>query len=103
MNSLMGDLLLGATLREALQPYIREAIQASLSPIIATLATLGVVSLPGMMTGQILGGEAPVSAVMYQIMIMLGIASAMVICVVMNLLLSIRVSFDQYGLLVRTP
>ncbi len=98
----MGDLLLGASLYEALQPFIRNALQAALSPIVATLTTLGVVALPGMMTGQILGGAEPVEAVIYQIMIMLGIASSMVICAVLNIVLSIRIAFDGYGLLNRS-
>ncbi len=98
----MGDLLLGAGLYEALQPFVRNALQAALSPIVATLTTLGVVALPGMMTGQILGGAEPVEAVIYQIMIMLGIASSMVVCAVLNIMLSIRLAFDGYGLLNRS-
>nr|WP_020580503.1 ABC transporter permease [Endozoicomonas elysicola] len=53
----MADLLLGASLYEALQPFIRDALQAALNPVVATLTTLGLVALPGMMTGQILGGR----------------------------------------------
>ena len=98
----MADLLLGATLYEALQPFIRDALQAALSPIVATLATLGVVSLPGMMTGQILGGAEPIESVVYQIMVMLGIASSMVVCAVLNIVLSIPIAFDGYGLLNRS-
>ncbi|WP_419537061.1 ABC transporter permease [Endozoicomonas sp.] len=98
----MGDLLLGAGVYEALQPFVRNALQAALSPIVATLTTLGVVALPGMMTGQILGGAEPVEAVIYQIMIMLGIASSMVVCAVLNIMLSIRLAFDGYGLLNRS-
>ena len=98
----MGDLLLGAGVYEALQPFVRNALQAALSPIVATLTTLGVVALPGMMTGQILGGAEPVEAVIYQIMIMLGIASSMVICAILNIVLSIRLAFDGYGLLNRS-
>lgn len=98
----MADLLSGASLYEALQPFIRDALQAALNPVVATLTTLGLVALPGMMTGQILGGAEPVEAVIYQIMIMLGIASSMVICAVLNILLSIRIAFDGYGLLNRS-
>ncbi|WP_067520454.1 ABC transporter permease [Endozoicomonas ascidiicola] len=95
----MGDLLLGASRLEALQPFIRGALKSAISPLVATLSTLGLVALPGMMTGQILGGAEPVDAVMYQLMIMLGIASSMILCAIINLMLNIRVSFDRYGLM----
>jgi UDP-glucose/iron transport system permease protein len=46
------------------------ALQASLIPITNTLFAVGLVSLPGMMTGQILSGVSPLMAVRYQIMVM---------------------------------
>lgn len=95
----MGDLLLGASLYEAVSPFLQEALRAALGPMVATLATLGIVSLPGMMTGQILGGVEPMEAVAYQIMIMLGIVSSMTVSAVLNVLLSLRVCFDGFGLL----
>lgn len=63
-------LMLGQSAREALRDYKREAVRAGLIPIINAMATAGVVSLPGMMTGQILAGALPVEAVKYQILIM---------------------------------
>jgi putative ABC transport system permease protein len=63
-------LMLGQSAREALRDYRREAVRAGLIPIINSMATAGVVSLPGMMTGQILAGAPPVEAVKYQILIM---------------------------------
>ena len=58
----------------ALQPLIRRSLSTALTPIINTMAATGVVSLPGMMTGQILGGVPPVEAVKYQILILFLIA-----------------------------
>lgn len=52
-------LLLGATLSEATRPYLRTALKSCVNPSIASMATMGIVSLPGMMTGQILGGALP--------------------------------------------
>jgi len=52
-------LTLGATHWEAVRPYFRDAIRAAINPTIASMATMGLVSLPGMMTGQILGGSGP--------------------------------------------
>ena len=63
-------LLLGQTAREAVDEIRRQAIRAGMMPIINSMATAGLVSLPGMMTGQILGGSSPMDAVHYQIMIM---------------------------------
>ncbi len=52
------------------------AIKAALIPIINTLFAVGLVSLPGMMTGQILSGVDPLIAVRYQMMVMLMILSS---------------------------
>jgi len=57
----------------AVAPFIREALQKGLNPLIATMMVMGLISLPGMMTGQILGGSSPAIAIKYQIMIMLAI------------------------------
>ena len=67
-------LSLGATRREALRPLVREAARTGLIPIVNAMAAAGVVSLPGMMTGQILAGIAPFEAIKYQILIMFLIA-----------------------------
>jgi putative ABC transport system permease protein len=88
-------LLLGASHREATLPYLREALKAAVNPSIATMATMGIVSLPGMMTGQILGGALPLAAIKYQIGIMICIFTAMVVAALINILLSTRVAFDD--------
>ena len=63
-------LLLGQTAAQAAGEIRRQAIRAGMMPIINSMATAGLVSLPGMMTGQILGGSSPLDAVQYQILIM---------------------------------
>ncbi len=63
-------LALGATRRQALLQPVRLALRSAFLPIINTMAATGVVSLPGMMTGQILSGVEPVEAVKYQILIL---------------------------------
>ncbi len=67
-------LMLGAARFDALGPVIRDALRNALMPIVNSMSATGVVSLPGMMTGQILGGVAPMEAVKYQILIMFLIA-----------------------------
>lgn len=67
-------LALGQTKSEAIDDIRRESIRTGLIPIINAMAAAGLVSLPGMMTGQILAGNPPLDAVKYQILIMFLIA-----------------------------
>jgi len=71
----------GATRHEALKPFIGNALKKSANPTLASMATIGLVSLPGMMTGQILSGSSPMIAIKYQIMIMLAIFSGTILSV----------------------
>ncbi|MBU6954879.1 MULTISPECIES: ABC transporter permease [unclassified Hahella] len=71
-----GRLMLGEPAEEAIQDQRRQALHAGMTPAINGMATAGVVSLPGMMTGQILAGSPPETAVAYQIMIFLMIVAA---------------------------
>jgi putative ABC transport system permease protein len=63
-------LSLGATPAQALQRQVRATLRAALLPTINGLLTVGLVALPGMMTGQIVSGTAPEQAVRYQIVIL---------------------------------
>lgn len=63
-------LALGATPEQALRRQVREALRGALIPTINGLLTVGLVSLPGMMTGQIVSGTAPEHAIRYQLVIM---------------------------------
>ncbi len=67
-------LLLGYDRYQAAAPVVRQAMRQALLPIVNVMSATGVVSIPGMMTGQILGGVAPAEAVKYQIMILFLIA-----------------------------
>ena len=92
-------LILGATRWEAVRPYFREAIKAALNPTIAGMATMGLVSLPGMMTGQILGGSEPLLAVKYQIAIMISIFTSTTLAAIVNLKLSLNIAFNAFDVL----
>lgn len=63
-------LMLGQDAQEALSDLRREAMRVGMIPMINSMAAAGVVSLPGMMTGQILAGTPPLEAVKYQILVM---------------------------------
>ncbi len=69
-----GRLMLGQDWSRAIGDIRRECIRGGLIPIINTMSIAGLVSLPGMMTGQILAGNPPIEAVKYQILIMFMIA-----------------------------
>lgn len=69
-------LVFGATRSEALREPIRAAVRTGMIPVTNIMAAAGIVSLPGMMTGQILAGAPPMQAVAYQIVIMFTIAAA---------------------------
>jgi len=88
-------LMLGQTAHEAIGDIRRESMRAGMIPIINAMAAAGIVSLPGMMTGQILAGAAPVEAVKYQILIMFLVSSGTGFGVVSVLWLISKRLFDQ--------
>jgi len=89
----------GATLGEATRPFLRDALTAALAPTVATMATVGLVSLPGMMTGVILGGSDPWLAIQYQILIIIAIFTGTALTVVLAIRLTLRRAFTVYGVL----
>ena len=88
---------LGANHNEALKPFWNSAYRAAVKPQLAALSTMGLVALPGMMTGQMLGGSDPVEAVKYQILIMLAIFASASFSVFLNLYYSKKIVFDPFG------
>ncbi|MGD8718495.1 MAG: iron export ABC transporter permease subunit FetB [Candidatus Zixiibacteriota bacterium] len=66
----------GASSAAAARPYVRDAVKKALIPTLNALMTVGIVQLPGAMTGMILAGSPPTAAVLYQIVIMYMIAAA---------------------------
>lgn len=87
----------GASRNEALQPFVKQAIVKAFSPAIANMAVMGLVSLPGTMIGQILGGSSPNVAIKYQIMIVVVTMSASMLSLMIAISLSTRQAFDGYG------
>ena len=82
-------LCLGATSKQAIATYQKTAIRASLIPTLNQMMVVGIVSLPGMFTGQVLAGIDPLKAVSYQILILFMIAFA-------NLMTAILVTEGVY-------
>ena len=85
-------LALGFSGREAVQPLVRAALRAAMIPTVNGMMTVGVVQLPGMMTGQILAGASPLTAIRYQIVVvfMLAVATAL------GSLLFVRLAVGRY-------
>jgi putative ABC transport system permease protein len=83
--------------RQALLPFVSDALLKGLNPLIATMSVMGLISLPGMMTGQILGGASPAIAIKYQIMIMLAIFVGCTLTLILSILFSGKQLFDEYG------
>lgn len=90
----------GATRQEAQAPFIREAIIKAFSPLIANIAVMGLVALPGTMIGQILGGSSPNVAIKYQMMIIVITFTASMLSLMITISLASRKSFDAYGRLI---
>jgi putative ABC transport system permease protein len=76
-------LCLGATPKQAITTYQREAIRTSLIPTLNNMVVMGLVSLPGMFTGQVLGGSNPLDAASYQILIIFAIVLTNIISAIL--------------------
>jgi putative ABC transport system permease protein len=94
-NVIEARLALGATRREAFGDILRRALRTGLMPVMNAMAAAGIVSLPGMMTGQILAGIDPLEAAKYQILIMFLIAGATAIAVVASALAAVHFLTDE--------
>lgn len=88
-------LILGHKWSVAIEAIRRESIRGGLIPIINSMSVVGVVSLPGMMTGQILSGTLPIEAVKYQILIMFLIAGSTGFGTILAVTLGARRLFDE--------
>jgi putative ABC transport system permease protein len=88
-------LAIGATRWEAARGPVQHAVRTGMIPIINSMMVVGIVSLPGMMTGQLVSGMAPIQAVKYQIVIMFLIASATALGTVGVVLLSFQRLFNS--------
>lgn len=94
-NTIEAKLTLGQTWRQAINDIQRQSIRTGLIPMINAMAAAGIVSLPGMMTGQILSGTPPVEAVKYQILIMFLISAGTGLGTITACYLSAKHLFDK--------
>ena len=87
-------LALGATRWEAARESVKEALRTGMIPTINSMMVMGIVSLPGMMTGQILAGASPTDAVRYQIVIIFAIAAGTSLATMSIVMLAFRILFS---------
>lgn len=88
---------LGASPGEAAAPSLKAAIGAGMTPVLANMSAAGIVTFPGMMTGQLLAGADPVAAAKYQIVVMLMLSAANTVAIVMASYLTYRKRFAPDG------
>ena len=86
---------LGATPREAAAPSLKAAIGAGMTPVLANMSAAGIVTFPGMMTGQLLAGADPLSAAKYQIVVMLMLSAANTVAIVTACFMTYRKRFAR--------
>ncbi|MDU2598404.1 ABC transporter permease [Anaerococcus sp.] len=96
-----GALMLGATPRMAMDKIIQESFDTAIIPTINKIKNIGIITLPGMMSGQILSGISPLVAIKYQIAIMTAILSAVTISVFLFLRLGYKKFFNKQYQLIR--
>ncbi|WP_017728302.1 ABC transporter permease [Halalkalibacterium ligniniphilum] len=94
-DRILAALSLGANPQEATQPIIRKIVRAAMIPNVDGLKTIGLVQLPGMMTGLILAGVSPIVAIRYQIVISISIFVAVSLSAMLITLLVYRFFFND--------
>lgn len=89
------SLMLGATPKAASKEIVDHAFDSAIIPTINSMLGMGIIFLPGMMTGQILSGTSPITAIEYQIAIMLGILGSVSLTVILFVQLGYKTFFNQ--------
>ena len=89
------SLMLGATPYDACRDIVNDSFESAIIPSLNSMLGMGIIFLPGMMTGQILAGITPVTAIKYQIAIMLGITGSVSLTVIVFVQLAYRTFFNK--------
>ena len=85
---------IGVTPQKILLPFVNKSLETALLPTMNALLGMGIVSLPGMMTGQILSGTLPTTAILYQIAIMVAICTVVCVAVFGSLYLGYKTLYN---------
>ncbi len=94
-NKINTLLNLGVEPKDILKPIANNALETALIPTLNSMVGMGIIFLPGMMTGQILSGTLPTTAIMYQIAIMIAICTSVCISVFLSLNLGYKSLYNH--------
>jgi len=86
---------IGATPANILIPLVNKSLETALLPTLYSMLGMGIISLPGMMTGQILSGTLPTTAILYQIAIMIAITAVTCLAVFCSLFFGYRTLYNS--------
>lgn len=92
-----GALMLGAAPAKASKIYVDKAFDSAVLPTLNNMLGMGIIFLPGMMTGQMLSGISPLVAIEYQIAILLGILGSVSLTVILFIILGYRAFFTKHA------
>lgn len=94
-NRIEALLNIGARPDQILLPFVNQAIETALLPTLNSMLGMGIIALPGMMTGQILSGTLPTTAILYQIAIMIAITTVVCLSVFGSLYFGYRSIYND--------
>ena len=96
-EQLLSLIALGATPSEATHGPLREALRHSMTPVLNAMLACGIISIPGMMTGQVIAGVTPMNAAIYQLIMMIIISCGGFAGAYVGLKLCQRKHFNRQG------
>ncbi|MCL2755392.1 MAG: ABC transporter permease [Oscillospiraceae bacterium] len=88
---------MGAAPRKILTPFVNKSVETALLPTLNSMLGMGIISLPGMMTGQILSGTLPTTAILYQIAIIIAISAVTCLAVFLCLYFGAGTLYNRRG------
>ncbi|MDR0306859.1 MAG: ABC transporter permease [Chitinispirillales bacterium] len=86
---------IGVTPQKILIPFVNQAVETALLPTLYSMIGMGIISLPGMMTGQILSGTLPATAILYQIAIIIAICAVTCLSVFCSLYFGYKTLYNK--------
>lgn len=86
---------MGVTPKKILTPFVNQALETALLPTLNSMMGMGIISLPGMMTGQIISGTLPMTAILYQIAIIIAISAVTCLAVFCTLFFGYKTLYNK--------
>jgi len=86
---------MGVSPQKILVPFVNQATETALLPTLNSMLGMGIISLPGMMTGQILSGTLPMTAIFYQIAVIIAICAVTCLAVFGSLFFGYRTLYNE--------